>query len=70
MRCVRQVAGVVCASMFLGTVSGVAVVGCRWPGQPRLLRDPPCAKEYEVRIDCKCAAWPNGAKFACTGVFG
>ena len=41
-------------------VCGVAVPGCRWPGQPRLLRDPPCAKEYEARVDCKCAARLDG----------
>ena len=42
--------GAFCASVPLSTVCGVAVLGCRWPGQPRLLRDPPCAKEYEGRV--------------------
>ena len=59
-----------CASISPGTVRGVAALGCRWPGQPRLPRDPPYAKEYGVRIDCKCAAWLGGVKFACVGVFG
>ena len=48
--------GGVCVSVTLGIACGVAVLGCRWPGQPRLPRDPPYAKEYEVRIDCTCAA--------------
>ena len=62
--------GAVCASVSRGTVCEVAVLGCRWPGQPRLPRAPPCAKEYEGRIGCKCAAWPGGVKFACVEVFG
>ena len=57
------------ASVSLGTVCGVPVLGCRWPGQPRLLCDPHCAKEYEGGICCKCAAWPGGVKFVCIRVF-
>ena len=49
---------------------GVAVLGCRWPDQPRLPRDPPCAREYEGRIGYKCAAWPSGVKVASAGIFG
>ena len=41
-------------------VCGVAVSGCREPGQLGLVRGSHCAKEYEVRVDCKCAAWPDG----------
>ena len=59
--------GGVCASASLGTVCGVAVSGCRWPGQLRLPRDPKTAREYEGRIGCKCAAWPGGVKFAWPG---
>ena len=62
--------GGVCVSVSLGTAGGVAVLGCRWPCQPRLPRDPPCAKEYEGCIGCKCAAWPGGVKFVRIGVFG
>ena len=62
-----QLRGALCASVSLGTVCGVAVLGCRWPGQPRLLRDPPYGKEYEGLIDCKCAAWPYEGQFACVG---
>ena len=60
----------VCVSVPLGIACGVAVSGCRWPRQPRLPRDPPCAKEYEVRIDCKRAAWPGGVRFPGVEVFG
>ena len=59
--------GAACASASPDTVCGVAVLGCRWPGQPRLLRDPPRAKEYEGRIDCKCAAWPGGVTLLAVG---
>ena len=31
-----------------GTAFGVAVLGRRWPGQPRLPRGPPCAKGHDV----------------------
>ena len=55
--------------MSLGTACGLEVLGCRWPGQPRLRRDPPFAKEYEGRIGCKCAAWLGGVKFVRIGVF-
>ena len=37
-------------------VCGVAVSGYLCPGQPRLLRDPPCEKEEEACVDHKCAA--------------
>ena len=56
--------------MSLGITCGVAASGCRWPCQPRLPRDPPCTKGYEVRTGSKCVAWRGGVKFACVEVFG
>ena len=52
-------------------VCGVAVSVCRWPGQPRLLRDPPYEKDYKTCLDRKCVAparWR--VSFACVGVSG